>query len=1565
MTKPFTYSLEAFTCLLLYRRGKLLAKQLPLFLSAALLLLGLFGSSTANAQITNGYCKPTLGSCCEWISKVNFNTINNTTINEEGYADYTNISTTVAKGQTIPISVTVSTNSTYTEYVTIYFDWNRDYIFESEIKLGGQSIKGQATFTGSVTVPAGAPDGCSLMRVFMQYASAPNGACSIGDGEVEDYTVLVNKPAAVPVAAFTSPTGLTCSQSAIQFTNNSTISDNSTMFYTWNFGDNTTSTEANPTKTYSAAGTYIVTLTAKTYCSSQTTSHAITVNPTPLAPVITAVSNDTGDNTADNTTEDNTLLISGTATANANIALTKAGTGQIGTATADANGNWTVDYTQVELAVGTHTFTATATNSNGCTSPASTNFTVIIQVPTDKEPPVVPAAPALTAGINGNTNHNKPTINGTAEANSNVDIYLNGIKTGTVKASNNGTWNYTFVNALAEGAHTVNVTATDAAGNASGQSQGLTFMVDTMPPIQPATPVLAGGTNGTISNNMPTLTGTAEANAAVKIYNGSNLINTVLADANGNWSYTFETTLTEGPHAIKVNATDATANTSAFSNTLTINVDTQAPAIPANFSLTASSDTGLSSSDNITNNAKPTFAGSAEPGATVTLFAGTTEIGTAIADQNGNWQLAINTTLPDGNHSFTVNATDAVGNKSAASNPLAITIKTTAPTAPANLNLAAGNDTGADQNDQVTNNNQPVFSGTAAPGVIIKLFAGTIEVGAALVDETGNWQVATTTGLADGNYNFTVTATDVAGNISQVSSPLSVTIDKTPPVGSLAINNNAAVTKNNAIMLAISPGDATEISFSNNNSNWGLWEPAATTKDWELPSGDGLKTVYLQMRDHAGNIAAPVFASIALDQTAPVVNNVTVDGIYNTNRNITFNEGTATLNNTPFTSGSAVSSDGIYTLVVTDAASNTTTVTFTIDKIAPVVTGVTNNGIYNTNVTVSFNEGNATLNNVAFANETTITAEGQHTLVITDAAGNATTVHFITDKTAPTGTLAMHNNATVTNHTNISLALTATDGAGIGSIEMRFSDNEANWTTWETVTATKSWTLPSGDGNKTVYLQLRDNAGNSSATIPVVIALDQTKPTVTVSTPASNPTNAAFTVTFNFSEEATNFSPEKITVINGNATDFKAESSSVYTATVTPIANGEVTVEVKADKIQDIASNGNVASAALTRLFDNIAPAGYTAQLNQNRIDVSNVDKATVTIASAEIGTAYFYTITSENGGTPVTGTATIPTAQSTVNLNDLSNLNDGKLIFTFYLQDAAGNKGQEISAEVMKYTRDIVAVQIPALLQAPIRTKFEQLPLPVKVEVTYSSGAKEEIDVTWAPGLYNGTIAGSYELMGTLTLAAGTTNLSNMQATMTVEVQPNKVPTALALSSTTFSPNIASTEVIGTFNTTDADDTEHVYALVNGQGATHNSLFQIVGDKLYLKSNTGLSGQTQFSIRVSTTDPYHNTIEQDIKLTKSAYAKAVNELKIVNAFTPNGDGVNDEWTVPELKFYNKISVEVFDRSGVRLFHTTNPEKGWDGKDQHGQVLKGAYLYVIQVEDIKLTKKGVITVVKK
>ncbi|MFD0589727.1 S-layer homology domain-containing protein, partial [Paenibacillus sp. GCM10027627] len=103
------------------------------------------------------------------------------------------------------------------------------------------------------------------------------------------------------------------------------------------------------------------------------------------------------------------------------------------------------------------------------------------------------------------------------------------------------------------------------------------------------------------------------------------------------------------------------------------------------------------------------------------------------------------------------------------------------------------------------------------------------------------------------------------------------------------------------------------------------------------------------------------------------------------------------LNTLAFASGTEIVTEGVYTLVVTDAAGNETTLNFTIDKTPPTITGVTEGGVYKS-ATPVFNEGTAKLNTVAFTSGTEIVNEGVYTLVVTDAAGNETTVNFRIEK---------------------------------------------------------------------------------------------------------------------------------------------------------------------------------------------------------------------------------------------------------------------------------------------------------------------------------------------------------------------------------------------------------------------------------------------------------------------------------------------------------------------------------------------------------------------------------------
>ncbi|UVI30938.1 hypothetical protein [Paenibacillus spongiae] len=162
------------------------------------------------------------------------------------------------------------------------------------------------------------------------------------------------------------------------------------------------------------------------------------------------------------------------------------------------------------------------------------------------------------------------------------------------------------------------------------------------------------------------------------------------------------------------------------------------------------------------------------------------------------------------------------------------------------------------------------------------------------------------------------------------------------------------------------------------------------------------KTAYFTVYPRENSTYKPVLIFTgAADTTPPVVTGVTEGGLYNSNRMITFDEGTAILNGSAFANGGTVSAEGAYTLIVTDAANNVTTVHFTIDKTPPTITGVTNGSSYSINRTITISDGTATLDGAAFTSGSIVSAEGAHTVIATDAAGNSTTVTFTIDKTAP------------------------------------------------------------------------------------------------------------------------------------------------------------------------------------------------------------------------------------------------------------------------------------------------------------------------------------------------------------------------------------------------------------------------------------------------------------------------------------------------------------------------------------------------------------------------------------
>lgn len=306
-----------------------------------------------------------------------------------------------------------------------------------------------------------------------------------------------------------------------------------------------------------------------------------------------------------------------------------------------------------------------------------------------------PSIPVMTSGTDtglsstdGITSNTTPVFTGNAEANATVRLYDTDGTTllGTTTANGSGGWSITS-STLAGGSHTVTAKQSDAAGNTSAVSAGLAVVIDT-DAAAPSTPVLSvisdSGTLGDGITNIatPTITGTAEANASVTLYDtdGFTVLGTTTANGAGAWSIT-SSTLSNASHTLTTKQTDLAGNVSAASNALTLTVNTTAPAAPSTPALSTASDSGPLG-DGITNIATPVITGTAAANAVVKLYDsnGTTVLGTATANGSGNWSIN-SSALSLGAHTLTAKQTDAAGNVSAASTPFALTIEA-APVAP-------------------------------------------------------------------------------------------------------------------------------------------------------------------------------------------------------------------------------------------------------------------------------------------------------------------------------------------------------------------------------------------------------------------------------------------------------------------------------------------------------------------------------------------------------------------------------------------------------------------------------------------------------------------------------------------------------------------------------------------------------------------------------------------------------------------------------------------------------------------------------------------------------------------
>lgn len=654
-------------------------------------------------------------------------------------------------------------------------------------------------------------------------------------------------------------------------------------------------------------GTYVLTATATDAAgnpSGQSNAWTITVDGTaPDAPVITQVVDDApggtlGSLNLNDTTNDATPTLSGTAEANATVTIRADGV-VIGTTVADGLGAWSFT-PSTPLGEGPHALTAVATDAAGNTSGVSNSWGLIIDS-------VAPATPVITQVVddapeglgalnpNDSTNDTTPTLNGTAEPGSTVTIRLDGADLVTVPVGSNGTWTYTPTAPLGEGPHTFTVVATDAAGNTSLPSTGFNIIVDTTPPVAATIASVTddvGGVQGPLSSGdttddtQPLLQGTAPPDAVVTVYDGTTLLGTAILDGSGGWSFTPVTPLTDGPHSLTVHTTDAAGNTTV-SSPFVLTVDTVAPATPDIPAITVNPDgteTPLNPGET-TRDTTPTLSGTGNPGDTVTIYNGGVKLDDVVVDGTGNWTWTPATPLPNGTYDITLTVTnmDGTGNESAPSQPVTITIDTDPPATPAApvITDSVSQVTGPVPDGGTTNDPRPVLSGTGTANDVINI-TDTVNgiptvVGTVTVDSTGNWSWRPDSNIGEGSHVYTATATDEAGNVSAASPAITITVDTvapdtpvisavggepsggfitdaTPTVGGTGVNGETVIVYNNGVEVG-------RVVVA--NGEWNLDLPAQT---------DGPLNITVAGIDAAGNVSAPspVF-TVTLDTVAPAI----------------------------------------------------------------------------------------------------------------------------------------------------------------------------------------------------------------------------------------------------------------------------------------------------------------------------------------------------------------------------------------------------------------------------------------------------------------------------------------------------------------------------------------------------------------------------------------------------------------------------------------------------------------------------------------------------------------------
>jgi hypothetical protein len=631
------------------------------------------------------------------------------------------------------------------------------------------------------------------------------------------------------------------------------------------------------------------------------------------------------------------------------------------------DGTWSITVGE-SLADGPYNYTLSATDVAGNKTNADGTLTIDNSKPT--------FTGGLTTGSDSNVNNDgitnvaTPTFGGTGEINAKVLLeFSSGIKHETV-VDQQGNWQIIVPNALEDGDYEYTLSSTDAAANTTTLAAAQ-LTIDTLSSLTVSglsegtnTYHLAApggiGKNDTItSNTNPIIEGQAEPDDLITLTltgtNGNNTYPSTNADSNGKWSQVLAN-LSDGTYHYTVKSEDIAGNIIISSKEELI-IDNTAPGFSGGLNTDAVKDSGPDNPDGITKQQTPTFSGSGEVGAFISLVING-ERYTVKVDGNANWQITLpdNAPLPRGDHAYTISSFDIAGNTSALQEGTIIVIPSYNTSGTVNVLDDASNI----DNDGFITTTRPTFSGQAAnfDVITVSITDDRDEIRSqsiTVANENGLWTLTWDKDLGEGKYSYSAISVDRAGNASNATTPVDITIDTTAPnldTQGLATNSDTAGVDEFGNILGrdkltydttptfsgfsdIGQVVILEISSDDNNDNtpdyFAQYEATVgVTGSWNItvPSDqaltEGVYQYVISATDEAGNAATPQSGEFTIDDTPPLIAEGSLGGLDKSsdsgalNDDSTHNNDGVTNDNTPLFSGTGVEAGAIITLKINE-----------------------------------------------------------------------------------------------------------------------------------------------------------------------------------------------------------------------------------------------------------------------------------------------------------------------------------------------------------------------------------------------------------------------------------------------------------------------------------------------------------------------------------------------------------------------------------------------------------------------------------------------------------------------